>query len=984
MTLQAQLQWLKSAAITLPDAEGISRALALVADGPPYDELFFSELKDDAWLPTLEHHGYFSKSSANTSQLDRRSIVRGRLPLFALARFADMFPSKVAAILLRIPLATVHANADQVLRCLVNLHDQKAITSVHPLAVYLAETTHRATAVWIEGLLQAWIKASAKIEAVGILGAFIAATARTSFEDQARLDQHWQLSEIDRKLVGHLAEEFPLEIARIYFDALSRWAVIRRTPEESSKRGPWNDQLVDDPARDSPSTFWIGDFRDPPTGTRELENTLATRLYATCALAFIGNDSLKITQIESLLRSDRWELFTRVRWQLYAEYPDATRDFARREVLEALPHLGRVDYSHNFEFAQLLQRHAEKNRESFLQPEEVDKFVDVVLAGPLDKQGKPAENSTERERFWFSQLQPIEPLLTSTVRDRIKRDRTILPGDYKPFTATEARTIELVSPLSVEQLAEKSDSELWQFLNSWTPQTRSSRREWWIEETVEALASTLATLLERTPERFNPASKWWERIVRPEMLYRILDRATDRIAGRQPTSAGITELDRETWLGLSEWVVSQSLKSPERVPQDEEEPEPTWTTLSVARILEALIKAKVTLSTDQQSRVVKLLRLIVNARDPRLQRTNAMMNDWLMTAINSARGDAMQAILGIAMQQNENKTPIESWIFEVISARLQHPDESPALFALLGSRLRLLVFLFGDYLKQRPELIFPGDRPQHRDAAVLAHFKYDNPMVGVIQTFPNLIAAGLALVEKITANNEEQRSNAREFGSRLGVHIAFYHWNASFDGDHIGETALDKFFFLASASTRASVIEQIGSAFEKATQQDVSTTLRNRVMQVWERRFAQILGFTHGISGSSTDYQEELSAFADWIRCECFPFDWRVRQVISALNLLTSGPRPYRLVRYIGEQGSNPERLLPLLQLLEALVRQMNDEVRWSLQEKEIRPLLERAFESDVPEVRKQAEATLEVMLKQGLLSFLDVGRVNQGSPQSG
>lgn len=979
MTLQAQLVWLKSAANTLPNAEGVSRALALVASGAPNDELFFGELKDAAWLPILERNGYFSRPLSDQADSDRRNNYRNRLPLFALARFSETSPFQATAILLRIPLATVRANADQVLHCLAKLRDRKAITSVAPLSVYLAETTHRATAVWIEDLLGAWIKAGAYTEAVGILRAFVGSTVNASIDEQPNIDRQWQLAEIDRKLVDDLAKFSPQKIAQIYFEALSRWAALRRAPAQIGDGTLLDGPVISDPARELPFCFWMQDFRQPPSGVRDLEETLATRLYATCAVECGSGDESKIAQIESLLRSDRWELFTRLRWQLYADYPESTLEFARREVLELLPHLGRIDYGHGFEFAQLLKRHAEKHGSAFLSSDEARKLVNVVFAGPVDEHGE-LELEADRSRFWRKQLQPLEALLTAADLQRIQLDRAVSLNDYKPFRMGEARMIEQVSPASVDALAAKSDSDLWQFLNSWKPSNRRETEEWWIEESVDALASTLAAVIERDPRRFSLVSKWWEKIERPEMLNRILDRAANRVSGREQKGVEVTETDLATWLALAECVAAHATKGKVHTDPNEDETQPVWSTLATARFLEALVSAKTSVSHEQRQKVVQLLRVVLQANDPRLSKKNSgIASDGLTTAINSARGIAMQAILDIAVQQHETEKALESWIFETIETRLLHPDESPALFALLGSRLRLLVVLFGDKFTPRPELLFPRDRPQHREAAVLAHFKYDNPMVGVIKTFPELIPAGLALAAEAAKGRKGPRSPSREFDSRLGVHIAFYHWNNSFPTDQAGDEVLDQFFALAASDTRGSVIDQIGSAFEKATEQSIPANVRNRVMQIWERRFGQIQEIAQRAASDSTEFQEELAAFTDWIRCECFPLEWRVRRVINALDLLTSGPRSYGLVKYIGEQHDKPERLQYMLQVLQALVRRPSDEVRWAMQEREVRPILERAFESQIPEVRIQAETTLELLLRQGFLTFLDIGKASGG-----
>ena len=90
--------------------------------------------------------------------------------------------------------------------------------------------------------------------------------------------------------------------------------------------------------------------------------------------------------------------------------------------------------------------------------------------------------------------------------------------------------------------------------------------------------------------------------------------------------------------------------------------------------------------------VKALLKDLIHEADSRLDnRDTAGMGDWLSTAINSVRGDAFEALLQLALNQKNVGNEIDPWIFETIQARLELPTESPAVFALLGSKLRILI-----------------------------------------------------------------------------------------------------------------------------------------------------------------------------------------------------------------------------------------------------------------------------------------------------
>jgi hypothetical protein len=969
MTLRTELKELKKAAHVMPGPDAVLPTLERVKLGGPYDELFFAELRDTGWLPVLEQHGFFAGIPEKDSATSPRARYSERLPFLALARLAEVAADAVTAILIRLPLVTAMRMTDQVLRCIAGVSGRRAITSLRPLAVYLAESSSHTHGVWIEEVLKAWTKAGATAEAKAILRAFVLSIANRSRADQYRPGTGWQMAEIDQKVVESLCTGDPMEIAATYFDALSRWAALRRECEPSRTAEP----VERDPAQETPATLWLEDFKDPPSNLRELEGSLAGRLYVACARIYSTQPQC-IGDLDQMLRSDRWELFERLRWQLYADFPTDSFAFARGDVLALIPHFGRIDFAHEYEFAQLLSKHTEQHGAAFLAPEDVSTFLSSVLAGPLDRKGNPAD--IDKERFWRRQLQPIEPLLTGVNGERYRQS---VPAEacspiefYKPVrSGGAARMVEHVSPVSHADLAAKPNPELWEYLNTWKPSARYEKREWWIDEDIGALGKVFAQLVETQPNRFSAQSAWWTKLHRPAILSQPLERAAERLGNEATAKKPVSPGEWENWFGLAQWIVANPARS-EGLPKAEEN-DSAWARMLVARFLKAALKSKDSVPPLLIPPAHELIKRLISDPDPRLA-DGGRMGDWLTTAINSARGDAIDLALDVAIRTKESGKDPEAWIFEAIRQRLTDPNESPAVFALLGSRLRLFAHLFGDQLAGSPELLFPPAREEHKTAAILAHFQYDNPMAKVVQVFPEIVNQGLDLLKG--SGNDETREErlGRNYATRLGMHIAFYFWNELLPPVGGGDQLLHRFFSVVPSNVRANVIGQIGNTFEKASPAEVTEKLQRRVMEIWEQTRAAILATRNSVGASAGNFDDEFLAFVDWIRCECLPFHWRLRNLNEALSWASAGPRPDRLVEFIAEQSENPERLRPMLDLVRTLIDKPSDELKWSLQEDKIRPLLERGLRSDNVEVRDAAESAQEKLLRQGFLSLLDVG----------
>jgi hypothetical protein len=981
MSLHLQLEKLQSAAKVKPDGPAAEEVLSIVKSGPPYDDFFFAKLEDVTWLPLLSSNGFFTHLPEVETTGEGKLLYRHHVPLMGLARLAALAPQAVSDILLSLDIPANPLVGDQILRCIIPINDRSKITSLSPLVERLSRTPKRTTGIWLSELLQSWVKGGAHVEALAVFKAYLSATVDSP--DETFAGDAWLLREINQNIVEELTSQYPMEVAKAFFETLKSWANAERRRQFGATE-PTEGSLENESSKAQELfTYWLEDFKSISETYRELESTLTSRLFETAQAIYEHKDVAKIADLDRLLRSDNWQLFTRLRWQLYADFPDETLELARNDVIERISQMNRAAFIHNYEFAQLLKAHAEKHQFAFLSCDDVQNLFSHVMAGPLDKDDRLIDEEYANA-FRRKQLQPLLSLLRddqlSVFKALTQEEKAVDLQEYKPFRSMGgARVIEHVPPKEAFSLDSLSNAELWAFLNNWQPtKNRFTKADWWVEEDVDALATKFAELLETDTKRFNPEDSWWENLKRPAMLYKPLDRACGRLADKSKSEA-LTELDWANWFGIAAWITSrQPITRGKQAAPTNDQHEPTdwvWARIVVVKFVKAALNAERLPLRVYQSKIVELLHDLIQEEDPRLDGgLQTKMDDWLTTAINSVRGDAIEALLNLGLGQKKANGTIESWIFALIWARLGMAKESPAIFALLGAKLRLFVHLFGDKLKNIPNRLFPSDKPVHRNAAITAHFTYDHPMTSVVETFPTLLKTALATLEDLShTKQEDEKDKRREFGAQLGTHIAFYYWNAAFTNDLEGEAVLDQFFAVASKGTRARLISTIGSIFEKET--EGSAKIAPRVMRIWERRYEKIVSELERAPEKIADYERELAKFTDWLQCECFPFEWRFKYAMAALGHLKKAPQFFQLQESIIAFSEQSDRLDQALQILLAVLIKPSDELRWSIQAKQLSPVLSKGLASPNPSTRQRAEEARDLLLKLGFFEFLNADK---------
>lgn len=976
MTLADSLSLIKRAAESLDAAPSVIEIFRYLSQGDPYDAMFFSSLADPQWIALLKEGGHFNQLPSPKIDRDGNTRYPRSLPLFGLAKVAKAAPLQTIEILEALPEYHNPQIDDQIMRCVAQIEDPNLFSRCLPILDSLFQKTENHDWIWIDNILSNWLNSGKKVEAIQLLNLYLLSQIREQ-KDRHDAGTGWRIIEIDRDIIEPLAASNPKDLAVTFFRALVYW-------KDQQKAEAANDdsEVVEQP---EPSTFWLEDFHQRRSRVHELEEILATRLFEIGSVILTIGTGALISDFDQLLRSDPWELFSRMRWQLYADHPEKTCAWAHQDVMARIPLLSHYLGSHGFEMAQMLEAHSLVHGLNFLSPDEVDLFYNSVMAGPVDPDGSVITDERHVLRFRRRQLHPIRKLLKGVALSTYSMLATAGPElsakNYKPFSSGgEARSIEQVAPKIAEDMASMSDLDLWSLLNTWKPSSnRYDSEQWWIEESVSALGPKFAELLESQPQRFQATNKWWRNLTRPSVLYKPLERASAKIAKDSKEEASPpTENDWRNWFGLSGWLADEAerpLQLGAIGSEGSEDDDWNWPGIIAVKFLASAMDARFPVPEDLKPEIGENLRKFVLKHDSRLaSKEGPWMDDWLTTAINSVRGTAFEDLLQLALIQKRESGEPEDWIFQVIRTALSDANQSPAVFAILGARLNLALHLYGEQFKQEPDLLLPKENSNYRNAFILSQIRYGNPLGRLLEILPYYPVAALRCLAALNSQENSDREQRGDFGSRLGTHLCFYFWNNAYADDLRGRALVDAYFDTAKPSHRQRAIADIAQIFSETSEDSEGAPLLARVRDLWDRRYS-VIEVRHAMGiYTSDDLHGELSAFLKWLGSECHPFEWRRDRVLKAISLLEKSPQAAFTMRTLEKLSQRPDRIGAVTEILEALLSKESEMVSWAYQDDEMKPILLRGLGSNDEEVVERTRRIQDILLRHRLFDYLDLG----------
>lgn len=976
--------------------------LSMLGEEELFSSFFFSEIDDSAWLTVLISNGFY-RELPEPVRHDDGSISHPRShALQGLERLAAKAPEETVNIITELPPSKNVVVGDQIMRCMLAIREAVYVPQLLPVVEALISGRSRSSRLFLRDLLMGWIEIGCTDEALSLLAVFIDSIVCEG--DKLHKDQQmiWELAECDTKILVPMVTSDPGRVADICYKCLSTY-YDAADPHMDELSEVLSDVL--DPAdydvRDD--TYWLEDFRQVGLYRDDPRVILAHRLHAALLPIYQGEETARDKYDQELLNHP-WKLFTRLRCKLYSEVPEKTLTLARRETLAALKWFNRIRSVHRFEFASMLESHSKLHGHEFLTKEEVEEFVRKVFEGPLNHEGQPDPDEKYQRHFRRQQLWPIRKLISDDLRQQLEIGVDSDSGErrnsglenYKPIRSFgRAGFVKDISPFTLEELEGLSDDELWHKLNSWKRTKEWIDDEDFIQESNRELAVTFTELIVKQPNRFSSSSKWWQKIQRPVFLSIPLETWTKRLcANEEQDKTPPTEVDHELAFGIMDYIVSVSQDCAQQEGASEESTEkPDWwqARQATVRYLRAFIGRNP--PQNQWSDLIKtLLQKLATGKDDRLDSLDqSEHHDWQFDAINSVRGETWDALIHLALKEKNHPKQamgnVSSWIVELLTDRLNpEVSESPAIYSLLGSKLRILAYALPDWFRDNLKLLFPKDRIESLEAITDGHLAYDQPYKLIVEVAPEFLSIALNVAERRNMisqqENNDARDNARDVSSRLGFHIAFYFWNDWFPDQQFGKKLFDRFLSITPSCARAETLSYIGTAFEKTNPEPDVQPLIDRTQSLID----SWLDFVKRESASQTlesgELDAELGQFADLIAAECFSFDWRIEIASTALRLITRPRWSFQLLDTLEEwtKDSNvkPERISAGISLLAALTQELSDELRWSIQVKRLTPTLKAGLEHSDPDVRKQTNQVIENLLRHNFFELLDLVPENE------
>jgi hypothetical protein len=428
-----------------PTPESESRLKELSVHNGANLLFFLTNVQDPQWLPFLKAIGSFRQLPEGENTDDGGKIYRSAPSLSCLARLASKAPEETLEILKNLPQSKNPQIPDQVMRCIAGIQNSSLIPECFKLLKKILKQPGQHDWIWIQEILKTWTALGNTTEVIDLIRAYLYSTIRRQ-GDRNGAGTGWQFNEIDQDFVAPLILSHPSEMANILFKSIQFWKrqqsdkikLESNAIDTTTTTGLGDADSIGEKIYDPP-TYWLEDFRNRRSHSYELEELLATRLYEIGNLIFAGSDQKLTEDYDTLLQTDSWELFHRLRWQLYAEYPTNTCLLAKEEILLKFPYLSYYRGFHGYEMAQMLEAHSQSHGSAFLSPDEVEAFYTNVMEGPINYEGEKETDEQDIKMFHRNQLHPIRSLLSGAARETYDKlvDEAMAPqmSSYKPFSS---------------------------------------------------------------------------------------------------------------------------------------------------------------------------------------------------------------------------------------------------------------------------------------------------------------------------------------------------------------------------------------------------------------------------------------------------------------------------------------------------------------------------------------------------------------------
>lgn len=470
------------------------------------------------------------------------------------------------------------------------------------------------------------------------------------------------------------------------------------------------------------NSFWRSTIEDSGQDSfPEFKDILLVGLRDSIDKYVEANAEVATPKIEAYL-NDPFEIFRRLGLYVLHKHPDRFVPFVQEQLLD-LRNMDDVGIHH--EYFMLLQ-----HGYSVLLKEEKERLTRLILAGPTDQKraevaqwisDKDVESGISRENYvtnyckkWIrDRLWMIRDHLEGEPKQRLEQltSEMDLP-DHAEYTHwnSVAFAITNISPLTEEELLNKTPNELVAFLKAWRPSTDAPFSP--EQESRGALAHQAAGVI-------------WGRLDQYQDTLIEIASIAPVYASSLISKANVPDTDPETAWDLRLTICELLLADENiRTNMDYSKDEGGW--LSFRRTSINMLKSAVEKDDSDfpeafLPRLRDLLLIHIDDPDPTLESDRPAEGyfghgDPLTVAINHNRSEALFALIQYA-RKVANRDPdkkefgyygIEPIVREALSRKVRRQaDPSLAVHSVFGRELNLLFWLDKEWVERNIDEIFP-------------------------------------------------------------------------------------------------------------------------------------------------------------------------------------------------------------------------------------------------------------------------------------
>ena len=666
------------------------------------------------------------------------------------------------------------------------------------------------------------------------------------------------------------------------------------------------EETTDEPAPLDGSEHWVDDVGADDDGSSlyETGGWLARALCQT-AVGMVASGHATVQEAVDWLRGRGRHAYIRCALAVLREHGSA------EEVAEALTDRTRVyEDALREETLRLIE-----TRLGALDEGERHRVLDLLAAGPDPQddlrraerygwEGVTEERAHERagwvREHWLGRLRPVLPAdWVEAHADLFPTDRAPEPEGPDPSQAVRER---------IEATMAADPAAGLDLLADWAALEHRPG--------VEATAFSLERAVRADRAAFAAVA---DRLIGADatFVHALAKGLGDAGSGDETEPAGLAEIDWAPVLRLLAWAVRRPREiEGRRLPTWDRDGDPPWgwARKRIARLLERAVWADA-VPWALRDAVWEVVRAITDDPDPEPKEDGETSGrDAYGRAINSTRGDAMAAAFAVvawAHRETGDAPASVPDVFAVLDTHLDpEVDPSPAVRAMYGVHLPLLVEVARGWAERRRDALFPEAGPL-REGMWNGYGRVPGPTQRVVDwlrpTYLDEIRGwtGADLVEVVfpdepAMREERVRGDVRERVDEVVDAVLLA--TAGVDAGDLG----DALFGHPDGAVRALAVERVGRVLLSSWRGFAPGPIGERAGAAWER--AKEAGLTAEVG----------AAFALWAPVEGFGVGWTLAELDAALA--SSGGEAldgYRLVEWLAGAGEgDPEGAVGILDRL--------------------------------------------------------------------